>query len=129
MASARTDAWTVRKGECRYTTIMQKDLHADQNIIIKGLVCWIVLVKLHRRDQAESCCSNRAFRFRNCFRGLRRLHHGATIQEPVLLCVRVSQTISSESRRMIHLSLLEAAAATLGFPPRDLHPATGHPRL
>jgi len=47
------------------------------------------VIKFHRSDEAESGFSNGAFRLGDRFEGLRGFRHGATIQEPVLLCVGV----------------------------------------
>jgi hypothetical protein len=105
IASARTDAWTVRKRKYSYTIIIRRELLADQNIVVEGLVLWILFIKFHRSDEAESDFSNRTFRLGDRFRGLRGLRHSTTIQDPVLLCVSVNSTISLESRRPIHLSL------------------------
>jgi hypothetical protein len=85
IASARTDAWTVHKRKYCYLTVILSEPLADQNIIVEGLVFWILFIKFHCSDEAESNFSNGAFRLGDHFGGLRGLCHSATIQEPVLL--------------------------------------------
>jgi hypothetical protein len=119
MASERTEAWI--ECECLvWVSNVRRDL-AYQNIIIKGLVFWVVFIELHRRDETESRCPNRSFWLPNQLRCLRVFRFCSTPQEPVFVCSFclgiLSHRCSSKCSTMTHLSPLEAVASNLGFCP------------